>query len=206
MRRAKLMTAALVGVAILLVGGVAWGNHLSVSSRTFREVFRSISFEGEILGTIRCPVTMEGSLHSATFAKTAGALIGYINRASLTESACTGGSATLAQESLPWHEQYSGFEGTLPNISRTIRVALGARIIMVFGGSVCIYIGNEGANGFSITLVREAGGRITGLRFSGSVRPEPSNPPVCPRVVRVAAEEGTETVAGSTASITVTLI
>lgn len=68
-----------------------------------------------------CRLTLEGSIHSSTINKVARALIGHVNRAEL--SGCTGGSATVLTEALPWHITYEGFRGTLPSIER-LNVAL----------------------------------------------------------------------------------
>jgi len=149
---------------------------------------------------------LEGSLHSSTIAKVIGALIGYITRASVAEAACTGGRASVSQELLPWREQYDGFEGTLPAFTRVNRVVLGNGIRLFVNGVWCRYDAVAG-NGFSIVLIRNTmTNRVTMVSFSGQVNGELLNPPGCPSVAIAARSEGTETVLGSTASITLTLI
>lgn len=82
---------------------------------------------------------MEGSLHAATMAKTAGALVGYITRASLNNGGCVAGSATVLTTNLPWHVRYAGFLGVLPDITAVIVDIIGAefRISGPFG--TCLF-------------------------------------------------------------------
>jgi hypothetical protein len=58
---------------------------------------------------------LEGSFHSRSIAKVAGALIGYITAAKL--GPCAVGSATILRETLPWHTRYVWFTGVLPDIA-----------------------------------------------------------------------------------------
>lgn len=73
--------------------------------------------------TIRCPVTLEGSLHSRTLSKVSGQLIGYVTSAFVRTANCTGGSARALTEALPWHMRFDSFIGALPSITG-IRVQL----------------------------------------------------------------------------------
>jgi hypothetical protein len=93
--------------------------------------------------TIRCPVTMEGSFHSQTLAKVARTLFGYVTRATVNEGACTGGSARVLAESLPWHGQYLAFAGTLPVITRISIRVVGARINTLIPGRACLITTTE---------------------------------------------------------------
>jgi hypothetical protein len=86
---------------------------LSTSHQTLRAAFRTVTFNG-VFGDIRCAVTVEGSFHSRTIPKVV-ALTGYITTAIL--GTCAEGTASLLRETLPWHIRYSGFAGTLPNIT-----------------------------------------------------------------------------------------
>ncbi len=116
----KLFMAGIAAACLLAVGVAnASANNLSTSSRTFRITWSSISLGSaeEIVIPIRCPITLEGSFHSGTIRKVAGALIGYVTRATIPSAACTSGTATIGQESLPWHVRYKSFEGTLPRIT-----------------------------------------------------------------------------------------
>jgi len=75
--------------------------------------------------TLRCPVTMEGSFHSATAQKVRNALIGNVTRATAFSARCTGGTTTVLQATLPWHVTFESFEGRLPNISALLFLLIG---------------------------------------------------------------------------------
>jgi len=120
--RSKLALAGLAATLLMAFAvNSASANHLSVSSQNFRLVWTALTFFGEGTGstenTIICPVTLEGSFHSSTLAKVIGALIGHVTRATVVGTSCTGGRATILQETLPWHVTYEGFSGTLPRIT-----------------------------------------------------------------------------------------
>jgi hypothetical protein len=123
MKLCKLLLAT-IGATLLLgsLVGSASARTLSLgnTSQTLREAFRTVTFNG-VFGDIRCAVTLEGSLHSRTIAKVTTTLIGYITSATL--GICGEGTATILRETLPWHVHYSGFTGTLPNIT-SIRIAV----------------------------------------------------------------------------------
>jgi hypothetical protein len=113
MKLSKLLLA--VAVATLVFGslvGVASARNISSSSSTLRATFATVEFRGSGGTTTRCAVTLEGSLHSRSFSKVVGSLIGYINRA-----AVSGCAATILAATLPWHIRYSSFFGLLPNIT-----------------------------------------------------------------------------------------
>jgi hypothetical protein len=118
--KARLTTAALAATLMMLVATAATSaNRLSVSNRNIRTVWTALEFRepAGFFGTVKCPVTLEGSFHYWTIAKREKALIGHISRASLNGASCTGGHATVLTESLPWHGTYQGFTGTLPDIN-----------------------------------------------------------------------------------------
>jgi hypothetical protein len=111
----KLQLVALAA-ALLLVSAVssASARSLSTSSQTLRTTWTNLEFTNAFgFGFIRCAVTLEGSFHSRTIGKVLNSLIGAITRADVR--ACTGGEAI--PQALPWHVQYGGFSGTLPNIT-----------------------------------------------------------------------------------------
>lgn len=93
----------------------AAGRSLQFSSQSYRETFRVFQIDTPSGPAARCQLTLEGSFHARTLAKVFGALVGYITRAVL--GPCSTGKATLLIETLPWHEVYAAFNGTLPNIS-----------------------------------------------------------------------------------------
>jgi hypothetical protein len=88
-------------------------------------------------------VTLEGSLHGRTLAKSAGTLIGYIMRA--RTSRCSVGTAVLLSPedgqatTLPWHIRYDSFSGTLPNITRVRWHIVGLSYRVVDELEFCLY-------------------------------------------------------------------
>ncbi|HEX7291738.1 MAG TPA: hypothetical protein VF250_11495 [Conexibacter sp.] len=104
-----------VACAIVCLGtlvSTATARNFSTTSQTWRATYRSLEIRriAEV-EAVRCPLTIEGSFHSRTFAKSVGALIGYITRAVV--GTCEFGSATILPLTLPWHIQYASFSGIL---------------------------------------------------------------------------------------------
>src|ERR1044071_9962665 len=115
MRLCKLLLALITAAAILgALTATASARTFSTSSQTFRAHFIEFRFVS-IVGETRCRLTLEGSFHSRTIAKVRERIIGYITTARL--GACTSGTNSILQESLPWHVTYDSFFGTLPNIN-----------------------------------------------------------------------------------------
>jgi hypothetical protein len=121
MRHTKLILAGLTATVFMAFAVTsASANRLSITNHNFRVVWTSLEFQGTGGGfaAVLCPVTLEGSFHYNTIVKSLGALIGHVSRASVNSAGCTGGRATVLTASLPWHVQYQGFSGRLPNIER----------------------------------------------------------------------------------------
>ncbi|HZV73602.1 MAG TPA: hypothetical protein VFF79_07800 [Conexibacter sp.] len=148
-----------------LAVGTATANNLSYSNQAFRITWTSLTFS-ESGGSlpITCPVTLEGSFHSATFAKVLGSLVAYITRAVVNDPGCTEGHATILSESLPWHVVYEGFTGTLPAIAAVRHYLIGAAFQIEPGlGIVCLARSSTRSPAAG-NASREAGGAITALR------------------------------------------
>lgn len=133
---------ALAGLAAALVLSIAvtsaHAERLSVSSRNFTVVWaRLTKVTTGGFGPIECPITVSGSYHSSTISKVLGALIGFINRASVDSSGCTGGRETVNLESLPWHIRYRAFSGSLPNITSIVWGAVGVKWTLEAAGVSC---------------------------------------------------------------------
>ncbi|HEX5146187.1 MAG TPA: hypothetical protein VFV85_04125 [Conexibacter sp.] len=189
------MLAAVV-LATAASGG-AEAKKLSLSGGASAISWSSLTFSG--LGgliTIRCPVSVAGSFHSATIAKVRGSLIGNVTGAILDQSRCTGGTATLlngterlpsgstAANTLPWHIIYDSFTGTLPNITG-VRVGLVGLALLVnvsiLGSTVsCLYLATAREPAFGTALLEA--GRVTGLRAEEgtSVPVATGQPGACP--------------------------
>ena len=164
-RYTKLLLTSLAATAILALAiSSASANRLSATGgRLWRVTWTSLRFTSNFSSaTILCPVTLEGSFHSATILKTAGSLIGFVTRASV-RSPCTGGRASVNQGSLPWHIRYRSFTGTLPRLSGATFGLVGAEFeIEPNNGQTC-RVRTEAGRPAVGTINIEAGGVATGL-------------------------------------------
>ena len=217
---AKLAITALVAAAALaaLVGSAS-ANRLSSTSRTIRTVWSSLEFRGPV--TIRCRVTIEGTLHENTIAKVSGNLIGYITAAAVTHP-CTGGSAwayngternealgnAVLPGSFPWHITYEEFEGTLPTITGVRILLVLARFLLrasFFGIPILCAYRTGAVNGNATgTAALGAAGLVRSLRASGRIRSETGG---CPEGnFESPVGDGIVTQLGNSNSISITLI
>ncbi|MGN6190102.1 MAG: hypothetical protein ACTHOE_14500 [Conexibacter sp.] len=199
MRSVKLSLTAMVAVvALAALVSVASARTLSYSSQTWRTTFPNVEYTGAF-NAVRCALTLEGTLHSRNVAKTAGALIGYVTRASHA-AACGAGSAIVLAETLPWHLRYRSFTGTLPNITSVgldiVEYAVSLREAL---GIFCS-IRSNATEPVTLTLSREGGGALTSARIGGTL------PSSCGFNITLAGTSNTLTVLNSTTAITVTLI
>lgn len=210
-----------VAASLLLAAVVstASAGRLSVSNQNIRATWASIEFNAEGLAVIRCPLTLEGSFHTRTIAKTARALIGAVTRAIVNQAGCSNGigapfngteryNGTTTPNTLPWHITYESFTGTLPNIT-AINLLL-SRFRFGLRDSAGLCTGQYGTATDNITAAanREAAGGITTLvpvagrnnatleRRDGGI--------FCPNGRLVGT--GNVTLLGTAARITVTLI
>ncbi len=162
--RSKLILVGACGALLMaLAVGSASANRLSISHGSlFKAIFRPLRFVSAGVTASSCEVTLEGSFHSGTIRKVERALVGHISRASV--GACTTGSATIRQETLPWHIQYLGFVGRLPAISgvRVILVGASYRLHEGIFGRECTSTTTEAepAAGIAELEAMEAGGNI----------------------------------------------
>lgn len=180
--KSRTLLLATLGVAMLLgaVVDAASARNLSTSSQTLRANFfpylpeeplrepeQGESFEiTSNFGTWRCSLTLEGSLHARTFAKSIGSLIGYINEATITGCVF---ETRILRETLPWHVRYSGFTGRLPEIRTMIDHVVGAgwRIREV-NGALCLGT-STAAEPLILTYHRGGEGRLTEMLVSGRI-------------------------------------
>ncbi|HEV7771758.1 MAG TPA: hypothetical protein VGO48_00565 [Conexibacter sp.] len=195
-----IVTAVTATVLLAALTSGASARNLSITNQQIRSTFRSLEFSIEGVGTNRCELTLEGSLHARTIAKVVDTLLGYITR--VTTAGCT---LTTAILNLPWHVRYRGFSGTLPDI--TLLMVRVNRFSFSFGalGFMCLAEPNLEYN-----LDREPGGRITEIRMTAI----PSMPVRsgggfgCPASTGSfgAPNNGTVTLLGNSNDISVTLI
>ena len=138
--RSRLLLAALTtALALGALVGAASARRYGLSETEFRARWKSLVFGPGSTLEVRCPVTLEGSLHSRTFSKVVEALIGYVTTALLNSAACTGGHARIQAETLPWHIRYESFEGRLPNITAINLRIVGAGFAVESNGVLCLY-------------------------------------------------------------------
>ncbi len=140
-RTVAALIAALAFGAALAGTSAARSIRLANGESGFRFTWSQVQF---IAGgsTVRCALTLEGSFSARTFAKTVGGVIGRVTRATL--NTCSGGSATVLRETLPWTLQYAAFGGTLPRITSITTHLIGASVsVQPTGSLACLARASE---------------------------------------------------------------
>ena len=174
-RMACLSTLFVLSLVLLSGADRAAASRFSLSRSTFRYTFSELRMSvGGEEGTLRCPVTLEGSFHSRTLLKTAGALIGYITRASVSEASCRGGVARFDATVLPAHITYESFAGTLPTDIRRIinpytMLKWEADQETIIGRVRCIFRSSPAEP--VIQTITMVSGVVTSVTNSGTIRP-----------------------------------
>jgi len=169
-RHCGLLLACIATACVLVLGvEMASAARLSVTNQSISITWGSVRFNE---GAALCPVTLEGSLHGRTFAKVAGTLIGYIQRA--RTSRCSVGTAVLLSvedgqtSTLPWHIRYASFSGTLPSISAIRWHIVGFSYRVVEELEFCLYTSTT-ARPALLDLSRDgATGAFTTASFFGT--------------------------------------
>jgi len=117
---------------------------------------------------VDCAITLSGSFHSGTLAKTARALVGYINEARVAR--CEGGTLTVLTATLPWHVVYQTFAGTLPRLTSVSLLVLNAgfELVETFGNG-CLFR-TTAANPSALIALLSGEGVVTGLRADETAR------------------------------------
>jgi len=205
--RAKLALAGLAATLLLALSVGASAGNLSASHGRIRIVWERLvlASTNEAIPRVTCPVTLEGSFHSATIHKVIGALVGYVSRATIVSSSCTGGTVTIQQEALPWHARYQGFSGSLPEIRGITVATVGAKWRFTVEGTTCGATSTAANPGLGILNL--ISGRVTTLTAETN-----SNIPFegvfpCESIGRaIFTGAGSVSALGATTSITVRLI
>ena len=201
--RLLLISAAAMALLAAAVGGASAGR-LSITDRTSRIIWRRWDINSSSGSTVSCTLTMEGSFHSGTIHKRFKALIGHITRAAV--NACTGGTATVRQETLPWHRTYMGFDGTLPRPTRIRSLFSGLSADVTSGGVTC-GVRTETGNNATGSYVIEAGGGITELSWDTETAIRPTSGGfLCEIITFTFAGSGAYTRLGSASTATLRLI
>jgi hypothetical protein len=206
-KRWRLVVVALCASALVLVAvGTASANRLSFTNTGIRIVWPEMAFVGEGASggfTVRCPVTLEGTLHSGTITKVTNLLIGHITRAAIGE--CEGGRVRLLMETLPWHIRYESFSGTLPRITGISLTNVGMSwLVEPVPGISCLYraTSEQPARG-EMALGLE--GEINGYRWSAGARIPLVGGLLCPSVSWMTGN-GTVTLLGTSQKVRARLI
>jgi hypothetical protein len=161
----KLIVGLAAATLLSLAVGTASARNLSLNEQSYRITWTPIELIGG--GTIRCNLTLEGTFHYRTLVKSAGALIGQVNRATL--NMCTGGSATVLTNALPWHVRYAGFTGTLPNVTGARIDVVGLSINQRYEGlPECL--GSSTSESPARLIANVSGGTVTGVRADETAR------------------------------------
>jgi len=134
----------------------------SQSTRGWRATWDRL-FLSEGTATFTCLLTLEGSFHSNTIAKTRSALVGHVTDTRIT---CPTLTMTVLRANLPWHLRYEAFSGTLPRITSVRLTIVGLELSIRNGSFTCLVRSTE-ANPLSETLTREAGGIVTAAELLG---------------------------------------
>jgi hypothetical protein len=186
---AKHVLAALVAaLAFMIMTAGANARILEISNQGIRSVMENFTIVGGGL-IIRCPLTLEGSFHSRTLAKTQGLLVGFITRAAF-QTPCEGTTIRALTETLPWHIQYRGFTGNLPIIQRVQFNIIGFAFLINLFGNSCLYRSTLEAP-FSTAFVLEERGVIRRLVVEELVRIRlASGGFVCPSEMSLSGEGG----------------
>jgi len=204
-RRLCLAAAALIS-GLALFAGTAAASRLEIPNfeRGFR-IFNPVWIEIGPAIRIECNLTLEGSFHRRTFPKTERLLIGYITAAEMGLGSCT--ENWIPEElrsTLPWHLQYRGFTGSLPNITgvlfRFVGVSLSIEKALVGG---CLIRTTETAPLTGRASV--ASGELSEFRFEASTIPT-STERFCPEASATIEGRVSITVLGSTSRIRLRLI
>lgn len=166
------LVAALALAMALMSGSVAHAARLSFRNSLGRTAWTvtwsEMSLSGGF-GTVRCALTLEGSLHSASFAKVRGGLVGVVTGAR-GSSGCGIFQSRVLTGTLPWHVRYNTFAGTLPNITSIALQVVGFEyLIRETGfGIECLFRSTE-AQPLNFTWSRTGSGAVTSATLGGTI-------------------------------------
>ncbi len=172
-RHIRLLFAGLAVTAMLVAAvGTASAQKLSISRSAIRVVWRSLEFSNSTTANVvRCAVTLEGSFHNETMEKPRDLLVGYITGSNVQNNQCTGGRATVLNETLPWHLTYRSFSGILPIIQTLLFNLIRAGFIYEIPGvNSCKVITSIANPARTITNLNTTTGRVEGLRADETAR------------------------------------
>jgi hypothetical protein len=194
-----------VGALCALAFGaqLAAATRINISNQGYRIVWPHVTFAEPSGMFTECPMTLEGTFHSATLSKVSGALVGYVTRAFMTEGTCTGAAqASVSQETLPWHVRYDSFQGVLPNITGLRFQVINMGISAV--GNLCRYKSEIGRP--VNFIVHIAGAEVTNVQWDETLPiTKIAGEPLCRPTLRLGGN-GTATILGGTTTLRVRLV
>ena len=158
------MTALLAAMLLASALSTASARNLEVSNQNFRVTWSRLEFQSS-LATVRCQVTLEGSMHSRTIPKIQGLLIGAITRITIKEESCTGGTAR-PERPPPWHLTYEGFTGRLPTIESVRFLAQRFQYAIIAFGATC-KMGTSTDNITGRTTLNGSGDAVNQIPLTG---------------------------------------
>jgi len=221
-RPALLLRAVLTAALVLAAAVSASATRFEVSPQAIRAVWSGAGHQLTFIAggvNIICDTTIEGSFHSARFSKVSGLLAGYITSARTEKPSCSGGTmlwlngVETTANRLPWHVQYSAFEGTLPMISgvRLQFINMAFKLTSRFGGMnnvPCLYESTAAMPARFIFKLNMANGIVSALQPEESLTVPPSagNEMLCPPTALVRGISNTVTKLGETESVTFRLV
>lgn len=209
-RHARSLLVGLVSTGILVIGvGSASAGRLSVSHQRTKLIWLNLEFRNTVSeARVSCPMTLEGSFHSATFKKIRGLLVYSIETGKISSGSCTGGKATIAAETLPWTRKYESFGGTLPNIIDITSVIPDATYLIEISGNTCKGTTRPEAPAAFIDNLG-TGGRVESVRADETRRIPLVNGPggsLCALASGIIAGTGSVRQVSTSTFITITLI
>jgi hypothetical protein len=209
----RLVAGGLAALVLLAAVETATARSFDPSAQEFRFVWNPLTFSvNEGLGIVRCAVTLEGSFHSRTIAKSAGSLIGYVTSSAIgPNNVCVGGTGTVLSETLPWHVRYQAFEGALPRITgvKLRFIGIAWRIAIPSIGFTCLFLSTvAGPAGATLQLAAPVEGRsrITTVRADESLPVRAVSGTLCEGISVRFIGEGSVTQSGTATALSLTLI
>jgi hypothetical protein len=162
------LALSLVAACLAVAVGPASAGRLSFSSTTFRLVWPEMRVTmplstTELTMQAICGVTLAGTFHARTLAKTAGQLVATLSPTTIIPTPCRVGRGIYLLEN--WHLRYESFGGTLPSISSLTFSLTGLNAVWEepLWGFRCLYGATpESPARVVATVVR---GAITGIRW-----------------------------------------
>ena len=223
-----LLSTAVAVTLFAALTASASANRLSISNQNIRAVWTPIFIRVSEALEFTCVLTLEGSFHSRTFAKSIGTLIGHITRARV-EHPCTTGMERLGEwwvhngteaplggaapaTSLPWHMTYRAFSGTLPRISEVRILLRGIRTTLALrlgAGIICLAVyGEVNESIISEWLLNPTNGTVNQVTFLSQPlnRRETIIAGFCPERILLNSSATTVTLLGNTTAISIRLI